>query len=123
MDFINDATALRTDLEMFLADLNSFELNEALDRKGARVPVTQMGNFISYVKSSSYMTNEQVVYSVMSLDNDLRTQVKEIMDKEVKAKFKKSMMVILLCFAAVLMIYVAPQLAEVNLESLMSGAM
>lgn len=118
IDFMDNSTALRVDLEMFLADLNSFELNEALDRMGSRVPVVQMTNFISYVKSSSYMSSEQVVYSVMSLDNELKTQVKEIMEKEVKKKFKMSMMIIMVCFTAVLMIYTAPTLADIDMTGM-----
>lgn len=103
-DFLPDSNALKVDLQMYLSDVTTYERNDALDKLNDRMNNKQFTTFCSHIKSAETLEPEQIVFSIMSLNNDVGDMVHAIMKKEIKDKYRVVTLVMLLIFTAIVLI-------------------
>lgn len=112
-DYMPTANALKKDLEVYMADLNSYGEDEALDRLGVRVNSKEMFKLITYIKSSATATRSEFEANLNILDREMTELLQEAYKKESKRRFAVALFLVIPIFAAVMLIYIAPQLVDV----------
>lgn len=94
-DYMGTANSLRKDLEFYVSDLNSYGEEEALDRLGDRVKLTEMFKLITYIKSSATATKAVFETNLQILDRELTEELKEIQRRESNSKFLTTMLMVI----------------------------
>lgn len=94
-DYLETSNSLKKDLEFYIADLNSYGEEEALDRLGDRVKLTEMFKLITYIKSSSTATKAVFETNLQILDRELTEELKELQRRESNKKFLTTMLMVI----------------------------
>lgn len=113
-DYLPTSNALKKDLEIYMADLNSYGEDEALDRLGARISSKEIFKLITYIKSSATATRSEFEANLNILDREMSELLQELYRKESKRRFAMALFLMIPMFAAVLLIYIAPQVVDIQ---------